>query len=675
LEALRLALGALAIAPPVLGDVGQALGDLLRQAEGEVFGISDALAWAGGFTFPAHVWTQDSAELEGHGGDLAAMVRARQEHSRADRLSRRRIHECVDQLDPDFDRILDLADGIRIFVADDFEPNGAGERPPLRAKYVEVSAAVNKLMFDLYEAGVIILLPTAVALGVLGAHFSSTHWAPKRGKARGRPIGDCSNNRSGSNLNSLAVEDKVRGHWGPVEHPTLRQLVNMILGAADEWGWDEIVLWKTDLAGAFHLADIRPEDVRLMAYELTGDLTLFYTRGMFGWQGSPFMFGVITRVLERVVNRRIDGRMLMYVDDMMGVSRRSVVESDITEAGACARELLGPASVAEDKTESGRLLDFIGWRIDLDARKVSIAPHSVKKTFHSFMSVDLAAGRIGFRHAEKLASYASRYAEVMRPLRPFGACFFEQKMRSARKNSEALLLAPVVWAIRLWQLHLAVMHLRGAVYCIGLESFRPRRPVLFVEFDASLSGVGVVLSEVSDEGLRTLRVVALRFPFELGEDSSYQNTAEFLCLVVAFVLVARMGRGSSAIGIRGDSASALSWASRERFRAGRALRATIVYVALGSRYDMAVNEAEHIAGEENGVCDRLSRGTAPRELGFGPNVELAEGDRLAVLAALELCNPAEPLETLANLGVFYGVVDNFVEGLGAVGAAAEFIAV
>jgi len=116
---------------------------------------------------------------------------------------------------------------------------------------------------------------------------------------------------------------------------------------------------------------------------------------MFGWQLLFYVSAAIERESEWIVGSRITGSMRMYVDDMMGVSRRRDAMSDIRIAGECSRELLGPGSVAEDKTESGRALDFLGWRVDLDTRRVSIAEHNVMKTFHSFMSVDLAGAISG----------------------------------------------------------------------------------------------------------------------------------------------------------------------------------------------------------------------------------------------------------------------------------------
>jgi hypothetical protein len=230
------------------------------------------------------------------------------------------------------------------------------------------------------------------------------------------------------------------------------------------------------------------------------------------------------------------------------------------------------------------------------------------------------------------------------------------------------MLTPVVWAVRFWQLHLAAMQLRGPAYCVRLESFRKRKPTVVVCFDASLTATGILIQGVREDGsLQVVRAAALVFPFELGEDSSFQNTAEFLSLVVAFVLLVRIGLAGAPVEIRGDSVSALSWAFKERFRAGRSLRATIAYVAIGSRYDLEVCDAVHVAGVDNVVCDQLSRGKVPEDLGFGPETHLKEDEWTAAMAALELCDPTIPCDDIEELAPFYGRVDRLTESLGPAG--------
>ena len=47
-------------------------------------------------------------------------------------------------------------------------------------------------------------------------------------------------------------------------------------------------------------------------------------------------------------------------------------------------DLLGEGASADDKFESGRVLDMIGYRIDLDIQRVSIARKNVMHSMVSF---------------------------------------------------------------------------------------------------------------------------------------------------------------------------------------------------------------------------------------------------------------------------------------------------
>lgn len=72
-------------------------------------------------------------------------------------------------------------------------------------------------------------------------------------------------------------------------------------------GYDNLVLWKMDLANAFGLLDIRASDCHKMAYAISGNITVIYIREMFGWAGTPFAFQVISRTLRRLIIQTIHG--------------------------------------------------------------------------------------------------------------------------------------------------------------------------------------------------------------------------------------------------------------------------------------------------------------------------------------------------------------------------------
>jgi len=126
----------------------------------------------------------------------------------------------------------------------------------------------------------------------------------------------------------------VSGQWGPIDNPTIVEIVEMIIKVSDrEGGYDKIALWKIDLAGAFTLLNIRPSDVHLMMYEvmgsICGSLTLIHLAGMFGWTGMPFAFNVVTRFVLTLILLVIHGLAKMYCDDLMGASAKGKMQEDI----------------------------------------------------------------------------------------------------------------------------------------------------------------------------------------------------------------------------------------------------------------------------------------------------------------------------------------------------------
>lgn len=48
----------------------------------------------------------------------------------------------------------------------------------------------------------------------------------------------------------------------------------MVLTAADIHGWQNLILWKKDLKGAFNLLNYNPEYCRLFTFPLSDDVTM-----------------------------------------------------------------------------------------------------------------------------------------------------------------------------------------------------------------------------------------------------------------------------------------------------------------------------------------------------------------------------------------------------------------
>ena len=103
----------------------------------------------------------------------------------------------------------------------------------------------------------------------------------------------------------------------------------------------------------------------------------------------------------------------------------------------------------------------------------------------------------------------------------------------------------------------------------SFSSFRTNAPTLQITFDGSLEVVGIVWLAVSgtrDAGLLRLSQQAMlgAASFSLssmafGGDTSYQDLAEYIGLLLGLIIAVAMGLDTSAVFTVGDSATALAW--------------------------------------------------------------------------------------------------------------------
>ena len=627
------------------------------------YGVQEALDWAEGFTFPEGIGERDSGGLQEHGGNLSAFCAARHAEMSAGgkRLSRESIERmCTDQEtgevliapdDPDYLLLMELVDGIDIVTKDGFRNTQVP--PPLRQRYKLVAPVVNKLMAELHSKGLIFILPTEQAMRIEGIHYSQTHWTFKKGKRQGRPIGDASaTEHGGEALNGKEVKEKIRQIYGEIFHPTLSSLTDMVKEVSDELGWDNTVLWKIDLKGAFTLLFVKPTSCQRLAFALTGDLTMIYHVGMFGWTGMPAAFQVVTRVITRLVNMRLRGKAQMYVDDLMGCCHRDHLASELEIARSVCNGLLGDGAVEEKKTTSGRQQDFIGWQINLDRRAVSVAEHNYQKTLYGFLKVDTARG-VKIRQIQSLASWASRYSAVCRNLKPFTQDLFDM-VRGQTTHADVALSSAAVRAIEVWRGALLALKLHPTEFERPIHTLGTRIPSYLIEYDASLEGIGLVLSTIDPAGTRTLLYAAQLSlsSFDAAGDPGKQNTCEFAAVVAGLACLAALGVRGAGVKIIGDNQSSLQWCAHQRFHSQTSKATAVMYMALTTVCDLQVVDEEHIRGEWNIKPDRLSRGHSFQSQGFLPHQCFDLAAHPLVVEVVEACNPALDFEA-NDSGGFY----------------------
>lgn len=282
--------------------------------------------------------------------------------------------------------------------------------------------------------------------------------------------------------------------------------------------------------------------------------------------------------------------------------------------------------------------------------------------------------KISLATAQKLASWGCRYSKICRAMRPF--CGALHRATTGRMNPHAKFLLPeeARRAIRGWRAMLYLMSFDEQQYSRRMGSFLPEKLQYIIEFDASLSGAGILwykrLADDSEVAIGGSAVDLRGFGF--GVDSSFQNTAEYIGCTLGLIGLALLGIRDVDIEVRGDSITALTWAETERPRGELVTNASIAFTLLIINFGFDIKKSVHISGEDNWKCDRLSRlsesgmGVAGSLIGMGleGTVVVELQDSCQVQKLLASCDP----------GICLDEDDAFLELWGGIRDALEDIA-
>jgi hypothetical protein len=419
----------------------------------------------------------------------------------------------------------------------------------------------------------------------------------------------------------------------------------MVADAADRHGWEPLRLWKKDLQGAFNLLWFAPAAVHLLAFLLTAQLVVIHLAGMFGWTAMPHAFDVVTRYVRALVRHVIHQSSAadMYVDDIVGVSHQSHIESDMLRTDAAVRGLLGPEAIAVHKDETGRSLDWIGWSVDLDTRRVTLSRRNLLRTIYAFFNCELS-NVFTLQAVERLASLASRCSTLARQMRPYTKSLYDCAALYASNHQRRHLSAAAKVDVLMWRTFLIAVHFDPVRVARPIMSFRSTPPTIIIEYDASLSAFGVGVSTLAPTPPhRMLGFAALPAPFAATVDSSFQNSYEYLAVVLGLLLARRAHLRSFSYVLAGDSISSLHWARNDRAASTLARRANIAFTLLSCDIDASVAETVHVPGTENVVYDGLSRGATAAAVHLDSDLQVHLSPEHPITRFLAICDPALPL--------------------------------
>ena len=604
---------------------------------------------------------EDLETLRSVGGNLTDLVKRKQERLAANRFSTQRVIECVPADHPEFDRLMDIAQGVEIVVREDFKPS-AHPKGGLRQSYLRVASAVNKTLAKSHEEGLNIILPKTSVFGKTGVNAVFQHFALNYPKPEGRAITDSSKARHmkpEEAVNSLEGKEKMKERWGELTFPTIQDLTRMILEQVERVGWVKLRLWKADIRGAYGQLYVAPKDAFLLVAELTDEKCVTHITSGYGFTGTGYAFGPITRVVKDMVRKEIAGGLEIYCDDFQGACAEDELISEKAIAYGYTTRLLGPRAFAgegeRDKYEAGRMIEWIGWEIDLDERIVSLASRNFKKTLYEFFKINVNE-KVSLRTMERLAAFASRYCLVARQMRPFVHhlhAFKNTFSRERRKTERKKLSEEARLDIYLWRTFLTMMGLKKGKYCRKITSFSPQIPTGVLFYDSCLTGLGFRIYKIHSNGAMQLRRIAsIITPYQLMGLSKFQNTMEFSSTSVGFLVMAEMGWKDIPLKIIGDNKASLTWCAKERFRSTVARGAAMMFMSIGVEFNFWVEESEFVKSEDNIICDRLSRRSETdkgegaqsatslvKELGMDPRL-LWEVEKSPLgKEMIELCDP------------------------------------
>lgn len=602
--------------------------------------IHDAVHWADGFSVPMTDINRDGERLRDMGYNLTEFIRWKQSQITHTRMSVERLRDRWDPTDPDFNLLMEIAaEGVPVFTGTDFCPN-RHEPKGFAPNYVIAHTAVNKLIYDSYVAKLAVILPASCMAHVpsdIPLHMSRLGHTLKKGKPQGRVTCNYSYGKGLSKLNTDEVRDKSKKYYGNIELPTVHDLADMVLSQVDRaaaLGRDpkDLVLWKMDLKGAFTLLFFKPRDCGLLAMPMTPEACRVFQRllkqglvyipiaGNFGMTQFPFVFYVISRSLYRRIRHLLKGGCQIYIDDFQGCCLREEVAQDIATVSRCIDDLLGNDAIAEDKTEWGRVIEWLGWRFDLDTMSVSVADHNYYKTLHGFLSVTKGQ-RIQVRSLHTLSSWASRYTLVCPFMAPFSGYLYTAF--SGYTNLEAVIVLPdsAYLVVLLWRIFFFLMKLEPRNFSRSLESFRPRpRAQYLLEVDGCPEGIGcLVLRRGRDGRWATWYAFSWCFEYALGNESRYQNSMEFISAVMGLACLTWLGIRDAEVEVLGDNMASLCWMSSMKFKPGSSTSAAIAYMLLQQVVGLRVVNTVFRAGVLNFRADALSRNTSPSVFGFRPH--------------------------------------------------------
>ena len=261
------------------------------------------------------------------------------------------------------------------------------------------------------------------------------------------------------------------------------------------------------------------------------------------------------------------GDVTMYSDDILVVTLRKNLELDMRSTDKVCVDLMGPKSIEISKTETGRTITFIGFEIDLDRRLITISERNILRTLYGFLNINIAEP-IKVKTLQKLASWVSRYSSICAYMKPFVSVLYAEY--AGKGDHVSLRLSKrACRVISCFLVLLGLTAINSVRFARPIESYQLAEQDITIEFDASLTGVGLLYYKRSGTteillGGGAVDISMLNFK----SNPAYQKTAEFMAAILGIRGLRQWVISTRSISLRGDSITALKWAGVRKVQRG-----------------------------------------------------------------------------------------------------------
>jgi hypothetical protein len=537
-------------AKDTIGEVEAFIEEAIWNTDGN-FQIAEALEWADGWKWPQAVIDADHERFIAAKGDFPTMVAQVQAKKAPSRLSTEHVLGLRTD-NPEIEKLLVIAKGMPVPKPKYFVPNRTmGDGKPA-ASYMKAAEAVDRMLSEIQAEEQGFILRNEVARDIVNLHYGKHSWTEKKDTKSGRGVTNMTH-CMGMSLNKKETKAEAERVWGSIVHPTISDMIALIWAfwveiqiAEPGTVWEDLVMWNMDLKDAYTLLSVSPESAALFALQLRDGLTFIQFCGCFGWAPIPFIFQVVTKAVKWEMSFKLKGKSTIYVDDAWGITLKKWLQHDLNAVTDICTGLLGPHAIAEKKTMSGTSMNIIGWHLDLTKMRLTIARKNLLNTFYAFFTIDTKA-KVGLRVMQKLASLASRYTLTCPSMAPFTGAL--NKMIAGWKRDHAVigLSVEAEISISMWRAMFYLMSQHEKRLAKALQTFLPTPLRMGLEMGGLL-----YRTDAGDEIVLGGYAVDL-IPLGFGVDSSFQNTSEFIGIILGVIALVLAGARDIDLEVSGDS--------------------------------------------------------------------------------------------------------------------------